>query len=120
MNKIYNMRQIIISIITLVILTWAFFNNKFFGRIIISPFLICSLAILGENIFLLLKKNKIAYIFKFIFRISLFIYIGAFLIYTIYYAIQTKNYSLFIIVGIFIVGIIHFLKGAFKSRKRNK
>ena len=117
MKKIYNIRQIVVSIIVILILTWAFFKNQLIGKIIMSPFLICSIAIFFENLFLLLNKEKISNIFKYIFRISFFVYAFGFLIYAIYYTISTKTYSLFIIIGIFIIGTIHFFKATFFKKK---
>ena len=116
-ENIYNIRQIIVSIIIFCILTWAFFKNQLAGKIIISPFLICSIAIFFEKSFLLLNKEKISNVFKYIFRISLFAYVFAFLIYTIYYAISNKNYMIFIVIGIFVIGTIHFFKMAFFKKK---
>ena len=58
MKKIYNIRQIVVSIIVILILTWAFFKNQIIGKIIISPFLICSIAVFFENLFMLLNKEK--------------------------------------------------------------
>ena len=110
MRNIYNIRQIFVSFMATSILTWAFFKNQLVVKIIISPFLICAIAIGLENIFLLLNKNKIANIFKNIFRISFFIYIIGFLIYATYYAISNKSYLLLIIISIFIIGIINFFK----------
>ena len=119
MKNIYAIRQIIISIGALLILTWAFFNNEILGKIIICPFLVCSLAIFGENIFLILKKEKIAKVFKYIFQISFFIYAFGLLGYAIYYAIVNKSYSLFIVIGIFLAGTIYFFKMVFfKNKKR--
>ncbi len=117
MKKIYNIRQVIASIIVFSVLIWAFFKNKFIGKIIISPFLICSFAIFGENLFLLLNKKKISNIFKYIFRFSFFTYVFGFLIYAIYYAISNQMYQLFIIIGIFTIGFIHCFKIAFFKRK---
>ncbi len=116
MKTIYNIRQIIVSLITLTILVWAFFQNQFVVKIIISPFIICSVAILGENLFSILNKPKISNIFKYIFRISLLVYIIGFLTYATYYAIKNKVYSLLIIVGIFILGTISFFKSFFQKK----
>ena len=117
MNNIYIIRQIIVSIMASFVLIGAFFKNQLVGKIIISPFLICSIAIFFENLFLLFDKKKISNIFKYIFRVSFFVYIFGFLIYAIYYAILNKIYSLFIIIGIFIIGTIHFFKVAFFKKK---
>lgn len=118
MKKINNIREIIVSLTAFSILIWAFFKNQILGKIIIIPFLICSLAIFFKNVFLLLNKERISNVFKIIFRISFFTYVFGFLIYLVYYAITTKTYSLFIIIGIFIIGAIRFFKMAFF--KKNK
>ncbi len=117
MNKIFSIRQIIVSFSAFLILLWAFFENKFVVKIIITPFLICSIAIFFENLFLLFNNKKISNIFKYIFRISFFVYVIGFLIYATYYAIVNKSYSLLIIVGIFILGGIPFFKKAFFNNK---
>ncbi len=110
-------RNIIISLTTAIFLIWAFFKNNIIGKIIISPFIICSISILGESIFLLLNKDKISHIFSYIFRISLFIYIYGFLLYALYYSITTKEYSLIIIIIIFFLFTIPFFKSAFHKKK---
>ena len=116
MKSVFTVRQIIVSLEVILILSWAFFQNQFFGKIIISPFLICSIAIFLENLFLLLNKKKLSNVFKYIFRVSFFIYVIGFLIYTIYYAIVNKIYSLLIIVAVFIIGLIPFFKKAFFNK----
>ena len=118
MKKIYYIRQMITAIFAFIFLLWAFFQNKLFARIIISPFLICSFAIFFERLFFLLNKEKLSNIFKYLFRLTFFIYAIGFLIYTVYYAIVNKTYSLLIIVAIFTIGIIPFIKAAFPHKKK--
>ena len=101
----------------ILILTWAFIKNQIISKIIISPFLICSISVLGENLFLILNKEKIANIFKKIFNISFFVYIYGFLAYATYYVIVNKSYSLFIIIGIFFIGSTCFFKKTFFNKK---
>lgn len=113
MKNILIIRKIFVSLLAIVICTWAFFRNNLFARIIISPFIICSIAIFAENIFLLLNKEKIAHIFKYIFRISFFTYVFGFLSYTFYYSIINKCYDLIIIIVIFLIFSIYFFKKAF-------
>ncbi len=113
MKKIYAIRQIIVSFVVLVLLTWAFFQNGLLAKIIMIPFLICSLAILMEKIFLLLNKFKLSNVFKYIFRISFFVYIFGFLSYMVYYAITNRSYSILIVVAVFLVFAIYFFKKSF-------
>lgn len=94
-----------------------FFQNELLVKIIISPFLICSFAVLMENIFLILNKIKLSNFFKYMFRISFFIYVGVFLMYSIYYSIINKYYPILIIVVVFLVFAIYFFKKAFFDKK---
>ena len=114
MNKniknIWTIKNIIMSIIAIIILSWAFCQNNLVGKIIISPFLVCASSILGGNICVLLNKNKIAKIFHYIFKITFLIYIIGFLSYATYYSFKNKEYSLLVIVAIFILFIILFFR----------
>jgi len=114
---IYTIRKIILSLVSLLILTWAFGNNDLVGKIVIFPFLIGSFALLNESIFFLLNKKRIAKVFKYIFRINLFFYIFGFLSYAIYYAIVNKEYSLLIPISIFLLLMIPFFKNSFPRGK---
>ena len=119
MNKniknIWTIRNIIMASIAIIILTWAFCQNNLEGKIIIIPFLICALSMLGGNICTLLNKNKLVKIFHYIFKITFLIYVVGFLTYAIYYSFKNKEYSLLIIVAIFVIFIILFFR---PTRKR--
>ena len=110
MKKEIMAKNIIMATIVISFLTWAFLKNELVGKIIILPFLICALCILGGNISLLFKNEKLAGIFSMICKISFGLYIFGVLGYTIYYAFANKAYSLLIVVGIFIILIIFFFK----------
>lgn len=118
MKYISYIRQMITSVIVFIILIWAFFKNNLFAQIIISPFLICSIAIFFEMLFLIIHKEKIATIFRYIFRLTFLIYALGFLIYAIYYAIINKSYSLLIIATIFTIIISNFVKSFFIKNKK--
>ena len=110
MKKVILIRNIAGATLVTIILIWILASNNFLGKIIILPFLICTLAFLGENIGLLLNKEKITKGCQIIFRISLFIYILGILIYTIYWAFKNKSYSLLIIVALFGLFGLNFFK----------
>ena len=110
MKKEIMAKNIIMATIVISFLTWAFLKNELVGKIIILPFLICALSILGGNISLLLEKDKLAKLFSIVFKISFGLYIFGVLSYTIYYAIVNKTYLLLIVIGIFILLIIFFFK----------
>ncbi len=115
MKKIIMTKNIIMATIVIIFLTWAFLKNEVVGKIIILPFLICALAILGGNISLLLKKEKLAKLFSMIFKISFGLYIFGILVYTTYYAFVNKTYSLLIVVGVFIILLIFFFRNYCKK-----
>lgn len=119
MNKniknIWLIRNIIMATIIIIILIWAFWQNNLVGKIIISPFLICAVSILGENICVLLNKNELVKIFHYIFRYTFLLYIVGFLSYTTYYSIKNREYSLLLVVAMFIIFIFIFLKHNYKS-----
>lgn len=117
MKNIYTLRQIIASVIICGILIWLFFNNQLLGKIVIIPFLICSIATFLENLFILLKKENMVNIFRYIFRLSFFSYIFGFLIFATSYALNHKDYILFIITGIFAVFSIHLFIVTFFKKK---
>lgn len=118
MKKIYAIRQIIIAFIAIIFLCWAFFQNACWAKIIITPFIICSVSIIMEKIFFLLNKEKLSNISKYIFRVSFFIYVFGFLTYVCYYAFINKEYSLFIIVAVFIPFTIYFFKKSFFNKNK--
>ena len=117
MNTFLIVRKILISIVAILILTWAFFQNQLFGKLIILPFWVCSIAILGESIFTIFQKEKIAKIFSTIYRISFFCYVFGFLAYTIYYSITKKSYSLLIIAFLSLLFVIPFFRKTFSKKK---
>ena len=117
-QNIFIIRNIIAILITIIILIFAFCKNTTFIKLILLPFLICSLAKLGENIFFLCGKDSIAIRCQYIFRISFFLYIYGFLIYTDYYGIIRKNYSLIVFSIPFWFFTIPFFKTSFFQKKK--
>lgn len=117
MNKIYTIRQMIVSSMAFIFLSWACFHNELWTKIVMLPFLTCSLALFFENAFIILGKIHLSNIFKYIFRISLFIYAFGFIFYMIYYSIANKSYSILIPAAVFSIFILHFLKKAFSKKK---
>lgn len=117
MHKVFIIRKIITALVAISVLTWAFPRNQFFGKIIISPFLICSIAFLGENVFLLFNKEKISNVFRWIFRMSFFVYAFGFLAFAFYYSIVNKEYSLIIIIVVLLIFALISLRAAFLRKK---
>lgn len=115
--NILTIRNIIISLTVTILLIWVFMQNELYTKLITIPFLTCSISFLGENISLLLKKYKTANIFKYIFRISFFVYAFSFLTYATYYTLVNQEYSLLLLILIFLIFILYFLKKSFSRRK---
>lgn len=118
-KNVFRIRKVLISLLAIIICTWAFFQNGLFAKVIISPFIICSIAMFAENIFLLLNKEKISNIFQYIFRISFFTYMFGFLSYAFYYSIINKTYHVIIVIVIFLIFGIYFFKKAFFTNHKN-
>ncbi len=117
MKKMYIIRNIILSFGILILLIATFFQNPLFEKVIILPFVICSLAFLCENIFLLLNKIEISNIFKKIFNIVFWMYVIGFLAYMVYYSITSKSYPLLIVVALFLLFTICIIKRKYFNKK---
>lgn len=118
-QKIIIIRKIIMSLVATVVLTWALFKNNLWAKIIIIPFIVCSISFLGQNVALLFNKEKISNVFKYIFRISFFVYVFGFLSYMVYYSIINKCYSILIVVAVFLIFAIYFIKKLFFDKDKN-
>ena len=116
-QNIISIRKIYMALVSLIILIWAFFKNKFMIKLFILPFIVCSIAVILENIFLILNKLKLFKIFRNIFYISFFTYVFTFLAYMTYYSIVNKSYSFLILVFIFLFFIINLIKNRFFKKK---
>lgn len=116
MRNAIRIRKMFISLVATIICIWAFFQNHLFAKVIISPFIICSISMFGENIFLLFNKDKISNIFKYIFRVSFFVYVFGFLAYMVYYSFAYKSYSFLIGVAIFLPFVIYFFRRSFFNK----
>ncbi len=116
-QNIISIRKIYMALVSLIILIWAFFKNKFIIKLFILPFIVCSIAVILENIFLILNKLKLSKIFRNIFYISFFTYVFSILTYITYYSIVNKSYSFLIFVFIFLFFIINLIKNRFFKKK---
>ncbi len=110
MKNIISIRKITVGLITFSILSWAIFKNDNLARLMIIPFLVCSICYTLEGIFELLSKDKLANIFKKIFKISFFTFYFGFLAYTVYYSLVNKTYGLLVVVFIFVIFIVPYFK----------
>lgn len=119
MKNAIRIRKTFISLVATIICIWAFFQNNSFAKVIISPFIICSISMFSENIFLLFNKEKISNIFKYIFRVSFFVYVFGFLSYAFYYSIVNRSYTLIILIAIFLIFSIYFFKKSFFTKNKD-
>ena len=109
MKNIISIRKIIVGLITFSFLSFAILKNNMV-RLMIIPFLVCSICYTFEGVFELLNKDKLVNIFKKIFKISFFTFYFGFLSYTVYYSLVNKTYGLFVVVFIFVLFIIPYFK----------
>ena len=116
MKNIISLRKVIVGLITSSILTWAILKNNNLARLMIAPFLVCSISYTLEGIFELLNKDKLVNIFKKIFKISFFTFYFGFLAFTVYYSLVNKTYGLLVVVFIFVLFI--YKESAFNKNNR--
>ena len=108
-------RRLIVTIVIMIILIWALVKNEGINKLIICPFLICTMAKLGEIICLLLKKDQWIRLFQIIFVISFFIFVFVFLIYALIYSLKNKEYWLLPLTCFFSFVAINVLKKYIKK-----
>lgn len=124
-NKIFFIRNLIISIIVAGILfSMIIKTSDIKSKIIMIPFIICSLASIGKNIFLIIEKKKYADIFSKLFIIGFLFFWFGFLVTWCYLNIKDANYlALLFSLPFWIVGIYitrKFLLGKEKKERNHK
>ena len=115
--KIISIRNLCVSLLASFILTSAFFKNALPAKIMILLFLICTIAMFFKSLFEILENPKLVLICQFVFRISFFTYAIGFLLYTTYYSVVHKTYSLLFIVLLFVIFLIPFIRKSFFRKK---
>lgn len=121
----YIIKLISASIITIFLVNVFIKTPYFVNRIIMLPFLICSITETIKNILLIMNKTEIANIFSKIYIISFLLYWFGFLIYWSYICLIYKNYMLLVLsIPFWIIGIYVVKKSFFKRNnetvKNNK
>lgn len=113
----YMGRLIPTSLVAIFLISMIIRTPYFFNRIIMLPFLICSLTEILKNIFLIIDKPKIARILNKIYQITFLIYWFGFLGYWCYLSSLDKKYSLLILsVPFWLAGIYIIYKSFFKKK----
>lgn len=108
MIKAVNFIKLIRSFLITLVLVILFFNTSN-GKLILIPFIICSIALLLKDLFIIFNKEKYLKIFDKLYIIGFFIFWFGFLIYFDYLCFIDKNYQLLIfsipfwLVGIFFI-----------------
>lgn len=108
MNKSINVIKLIRSILITLVLFILFFNisNE---KLILIPFIICSIAIVLKDLFIVFNKEKYLKIFDKLYIFGFFVFWFGFLIYFDYLCYIDKNYQLLVfsipfwLVGIFFI-----------------
>ena len=117
-NKSIFISNIIRSLIFIFILVILLLNNTGLTRLMILPFIICGLAVMGKNICFLLEKNNYANFFSLLYKISFFVFYFGFLLFGSYSVIKTGNFlTLIFTIPFIILGIYFVRKSLFNSTK---
>jgi len=118
-NKSIFIKRLIYSIIVTIFLI-SIFIKTISPKIILLPFLVCSFALIGKNIFLIYQKQKYINIFNKIFIIGLLSFWFGLLIYGNYTSIINKDYSLIIFtIPLWIVGIYQIINCLFVKKSNH-
>ena len=104
-KKVVSIERLIVGFMVVVILLIAFIQNEGKPRLMVLPFLICGIANFFEMLFYYLKKEKIAKVFNYIFKISFLIFI------------VNKEYPFLIMILVFVLITYLMLKDKFFKRK---
>lgn len=114
------LKKIISSIFITATLLY-FMANTPSPKIIFVPFLICSLSMAGQNIALLLNKEKIAIAFHKLFAAGFFLFWFGFLAIAAYLCIRDKNYSLLVFsIPFWVVGVCFAKNRLFRGKPKKK
>ena len=106
-GKIFNL--VILIIISFFMINLFIGANNIIARIFLLPFIVCVLASIGKNIFMIKDNYKYSNIFSNIYFISFFTYFFGILIIWCYLVIRDGNYAMLIfsipfwIIGIFLL-----------------
>lgn len=115
-NKSFFISKLIYSILIAVVLIYLCLKTPS-NKIIFIPFLICSFAQILKYIFLILEKTKYIQVINKIFVVGFLLFWFGFLVYSIYYSLLKKEYSLLLFsIPFWLVGIL-ILKKLIKDDK---
>lgn len=118
-NKSIFISNIIRSLIFIFILVILLLNNTGLTRLMIVPFIICGLAIMGKNICFLLGKNHYAFFFNQLNKISFFVFYFGFLLFWSYSVMKAGNYlTLLFTIPLILLGVYLVRKYLFNSTKK--
>lgn len=106
--------KIVKNIFIILILFYFYFNTSN-GKVILFPFLICSVSMLLRNIFLLFNKLEYVDLFNKVFTLSFLLFWLGVLIFLCYISIVNKNYTLLIFSIPFWIVSIFIIKNFFKK-----
>lgn len=120
-NKFVSLSTLITTVPITIFLIIIFFHGNLITKLILLPFIICSIATVLRSSFILLEKVKLARYCNTIYVISFLSYIIGFLIAFCYFAIKSHEHQLIAIAligwGIIILIIRHLF---FKKKKSSK
>ena len=116
MKKTIAVRNLIISLIISISLLY-FLCKTPSPKIILAPFLICSLSLTGQSIAQILKKEKWASVFHKLFVLSFLLFWFGFLVVAAFICIRDKNYGMLLFTLPFWFLGIYFVKSKLLGKK---
>ena len=113
-GKIFNL--VILIIISFFMINLFIGANNIIARIFLLPFIVCVLASIGKNIFMIKDNYKYSNIFSNIYFISFFTFFFGILVIWCYLVIRDGNYAMLIFsIPFWIIGIFFVSKKIFKK-----
>ncbi len=121
MRNNFNIKKLISSLfITLLLLYFIFKALGLNSKIIFVPFWICSITMVGKQIALLLRKQKLAVIFSKLFTVGFLLFWFGFLSVAVFLCIREENYNTLLFTIPFWIAGIFIVKRRLLSNQTNK
>lgn len=107
--------RLIYSLITTIVLFNIYLKTPN-GKLILFPFVVCSVALTIKNLFLLFNKNKYSEIFNKIYSIGFLLFLFVFLIFWCYTSIINNQYSMLLFLIPFWIAGVYIIRKRFLKR----
>ena len=121
MNNNFNLKKLITSVfITVLLLYFMVKTPGINSKIILVPFWICSITMVGKQIALFLGKRKLAVVFSKLYIIGFLLFLFGFLSVAVFLCIRDKNYNMLLLTLPFWIVGIHIVKRSLLNNQTNR